>query len=117
MRKSAVDAAAPLGEARRIVLHPKIAHGPAMWPFTHRLNHSKLLPGGKYVLFLNSARLECWSVFEDRRVWKHTPSMNHTSVHDFEVEMVGCELAVIVTCQRTDPGEQYVGAAKSVECN
>jgi hypothetical protein len=105
VQKPAVEAAAPLGEAKRIVLHPEIAQGPAMSPFAYKWNVSKLLPGGKYVLFLNSARLECWSVFEDRLVWKHTPSADHTSVIDFEVEMVECEpLAVIVTCQRTDSG-------------
>ncbi|KAJ7368904.1 hypothetical protein DFH08DRAFT_35664 [Mycena albidolilacea] len=111
VRKPAVEAAAPLGEAKRIVLHPEIAQGPAMSPFVDTWNRSKLLPGGKYVLFLNSARLECWSVFEDRLVWKHIPSlstMDHTSVIDFEVEMAECEIAVIGTCQRTDPGEQFV---------
>ncbi|KAJ7887593.1 hypothetical protein B0H14DRAFT_3721321 [Mycena olivaceomarginata] len=108
VRKPAVEAAAPLGEAKRIVLHPEIAQDP-MPPFLDIWDRSKLLPGGKYVLFLNSARLECWSVFEDRLVWKHTPStMDHTSVIGFEVEMVECELAVIGTCQRIDPGKLFV---------
>jgi hypothetical protein len=110
VRKPAVEAAAPLGEAKRIVLHPEIFQGPAMSPFADKWNMSKLLPGGKYVLFLNSVRLECWSVLEDRLVWTHRPSMDLAWVHDFEVEMVGCNLAVILTCQRIDPDKLYVCA-------
>ncbi|KAJ7887586.1 hypothetical protein B0H14DRAFT_3856294 [Mycena olivaceomarginata] len=89
-------------------LNPKIFQGPAMSPFVKKWNRSKLLPGGKYVLFLNSSRLECWSVFEDRLVWTHRPSMDLTSVHDFEVETVECDLAVILTCQRTEPDKLFV---------
>ncbi|KAJ7368906.1 hypothetical protein DFH08DRAFT_35660 [Mycena albidolilacea] len=113
VQKPAVEAAAPLGEAKRIVLHPEIAQGPAMSPFADKWNMSKLLPGGKYVLFLNSARLECWSVFEDRLVWTHRPSMDLAWVHDFEVEMIECDLAVILTCQRIDPGKLFVEISTS----
>ncbi|KAJ7682214.1 hypothetical protein DFH06DRAFT_289731 [Mycena polygramma] len=84
------------GGSRRIVLHPEIATGPGM---QFEGNIARLLPGGEYVLFLNSGRLECWSVFEDRLVWKHSPSMDHATVRDFGAELVGHRI-VILTCQR-----------------
>ncbi|KAJ7790997.1 hypothetical protein B0H14DRAFT_3568226 [Mycena olivaceomarginata] len=110
VRKPAVDAATPLGEAKRIVLHPEMAHPMSsfMLSWDNLWNKSKLLPGGKYVLFLNSARLVCWSVFKDRLVWTHRPSMDLTLVHDFEVEMVECDLAVILTCQFINSSELFV---------
>ncbi|KAJ6486450.1 hypothetical protein C8R47DRAFT_1320919 [Mycena vitilis] len=86
----------PAREPRRIVLHPEIAAGPEM-PFEG--NIARLLPGGEFVLFLNSARLECWNVFEDRLLWKHLPSMDHTTLREFGAELVGHQL-VVSTCQR-----------------
>ncbi|KAJ7368880.1 hypothetical protein DFH08DRAFT_983431 [Mycena albidolilacea] len=72
-------------------------------------NRPKLLPGGKYVLFQNSGCVvECWSVFEDRRIWTHVPSMDHTVVDDFEVDMMEDDIAIILTCQRTDPGQHFI---------
>ncbi|KAJ7859949.1 hypothetical protein B0H14DRAFT_3446338 [Mycena olivaceomarginata] len=98
-------ASALLVESRRIVLHPEIGTGPAGLPW--QINRSKLLPGGKYVLFQNSGRVECWSVFEDRHIWTHTPSMDHTLVHDFEVDMLEDDVAIILTCQRTEPQPKH----------
>ncbi|KAF7352317.1 hypothetical protein MVEN_01195400 [Mycena venus] len=97
-RKSPVDAT--LVESRRIVLHPEIATGPAM-RYWH--NKPKLLLGGNYVLFRNLSRLECWSVFEDRLVWKHKPSMAGVHLLEFNAELVEDHRAVILTCQRTWP--------------
>ncbi|KAJ7887570.1 hypothetical protein B0H14DRAFT_1236343 [Mycena olivaceomarginata] len=97
-------------ESRRIALHPEIDResedpdGSWQWMF----NRSKLLPGGKYVLFQNSGRVECWSVFEDRRIWTHAPSMDHTLVIDFEAEVIENDIATILTCQRTDPRQHFV---------
>ncbi|KAJ6486445.1 hypothetical protein C8R47DRAFT_1320915 [Mycena vitilis] len=88
------------GESRRIVLHPEITTGPGM---QFKQNIAKLLPGGEFVLFLNSARLECWSVFEDRLVWKHAPTMDQVNVRDFDAELAGHQL-VILTCQRERGG-------------
>ncbi|KAJ7368892.1 hypothetical protein DFH08DRAFT_928909 [Mycena albidolilacea] len=68
----------------------------------------ELLPGGKYALFLNSGRVECWSVFEDRRIWTHAPSMDHTLVLDFEAEVIEDDIATILTCQSTDLGQHFV---------
>jgi hypothetical protein len=34
--------------------------------------------------------------------------MDHTSVHDFDVDMMEDDIAIILTSQRTDPGQQYV---------
>ncbi|KAJ7368911.1 hypothetical protein DFH08DRAFT_35860 [Mycena albidolilacea] len=96
-------ASAPLVESRRIVLHhPEIDTAPGGLPEWH-VNRPKLLPGGKYVLFRNSGRVECWSVFEDRHIWTHTPSMDHTLVHNFEVDMLEDDVAIISTCQLTGP--------------
>ncbi|KAJ6551439.1 hypothetical protein B0H19DRAFT_1073141 [Mycena capillaripes] len=96
-------------ESRRIVLHPKITTGPGIL-FWETRNKAKLLPGGKYVLFLNRERLELWSVFEYRLVWKHTPNMDQASVLEFEAELVEDDRAVILTCQRTraDPRKHFV---------
>ncbi|KAJ7887582.1 hypothetical protein B0H14DRAFT_1236892 [Mycena olivaceomarginata] len=92
-------------ESRRIALHPEIDEDPdGSWMF----NRPELLPGGKYALFLNSGRVECWSVFEDRRIWTHAPSMDHTLVLDFEAEVIEDDIATILTCQRTDLGQHFV---------
>ncbi|KAJ7368894.1 hypothetical protein DFH08DRAFT_796723 [Mycena albidolilacea] len=92
-------------ESRRIALHPEIDRDPdGSWVF----NRPKLLPGGKYGLFQNSGCVKCWSVFEDRHIWTYTPSMDHTSVHGFEVDMMGGDIAIILTCQRTDPHQHFV---------
>ncbi|KAF7352318.1 hypothetical protein MVEN_01195500 [Mycena venus] len=90
-------ASVPLVESRRIILHPEITGlGILYWQ-----NKSILLPGGKFVLFNNAGRLECWSVFEDRFVWKHNPSVDNASVLEFSAELVEDDQAVILTCQRT----------------
>ncbi|KAJ7368891.1 hypothetical protein DFH08DRAFT_35372 [Mycena albidolilacea] len=92
-------------ESRRIALHPEIDKDPdGSWMF----NRPELLPGGKYALFLNSGCVECWSVFEDRHIWTHAPSMDHTSVHDFEVDMMEDDIATILTRQRTNLGQHFV---------
>ncbi|KAJ6560306.1 hypothetical protein B0H19DRAFT_1260926 [Mycena capillaripes] len=80
-------------ESRRIVLHPEIT---IPWN-----NKAKLLPGGKYVLFENFEKVEFWSVFEDRLVWKHVPSMDEASVLESAAELVGDDRVVVLTCQRT----------------
>ncbi|KAJ7887599.1 hypothetical protein B0H14DRAFT_3721333 [Mycena olivaceomarginata] len=99
-------ASAPLVESRRIVLHPEIDTAPVGLSHWY-INRSKLLPSGKYVLFQNSGRVECWSVFEDRHIWTHTPSMDHTLVHDFAVDILENGLAIILTGQRTQPQLKY----------
>jgi hypothetical protein len=101
-------ASALLVESRRIVLQPEIDTAPGALPHWY-IDRSKLLPGGKYVLFQNFGRVECWSVFEDRHIWTHTPSMDHTLVHDFAFDMLENGVAIILTCQRTElQPKQYV---------
>ncbi|KAJ7724882.1 hypothetical protein B0H16DRAFT_1595477 [Mycena metata] len=84
----------PLVESRRIVLHPKITPSPlpSNWDYEHQ---TKLLPGGKYLLFQNYDRLECWSVFDDRLVWAHGVHKD-SMVLDFDAEWDGDERLVIV---------------------
>jgi hypothetical protein len=104
LRRPPLDslASGPLVEARRIVLHHP--RPDAHVPSNRTTGSLKLLPGGKYLLFQNYlGRVECRSVFEDRRVWTHTPSMDHTLVHDFEVDMIENDIVIILTCQRTEP--------------
>ncbi|KAF7352320.1 hypothetical protein MVEN_01195700 [Mycena venus] len=86
---------APLVESRRIALHPEISFG-MYWE-----NKPMLLPGGKYMLFMSGARLECWSVFEDRLIWKHESSLDTSDVLIFDAELVEEDRAVVLTCQRT----------------
>ncbi|KAJ7181634.1 hypothetical protein C8R43DRAFT_274475 [Mycena crocata] len=96
VRRSSASTSLP--ESRRVVLHPHIATGPGI-PFWE--NRAKLLPGGEYVLFQNSGKLECWSVAEDKLVWAHVPSMENATVLDFAAELTTGDQAVILTCQRT----------------
>ncbi|KAJ7755830.1 hypothetical protein B0H16DRAFT_1539780 [Mycena metata] len=87
-----------LVKSQQIELHPEI--GTPFGPFPGR-NRTRLLPGGKYVLYLNEGRLECWSVFEDRIIWRHVCSMEQTTVLEFDTEMLEGDRAVVATCQRT----------------
>ncbi|KAJ7368924.1 hypothetical protein DFH08DRAFT_832677 [Mycena albidolilacea] len=76
LRRPPLDslASGPLVEARRIVLHHPRPN--AHVPSNRTTDSLKLLPGGKYLLFQNYLGcVECRSIFEDRRVWTHTPSM------------------------------------------
>ncbi|KAF8214138.1 hypothetical protein K438DRAFT_1927306 [Mycena galopus ATCC 62051] len=102
VRKSPVQRpslCAPPVEARRIVLHPVITGHALVLP-TGREDPVKLLPGGEYLFFTNSGCLGCWSVFEDRLIWKHTPSID-ALVLDFEVDLLEDGRAVILMCHRT----------------
>ncbi|KAF7352319.1 hypothetical protein MVEN_01195600 [Mycena venus] len=87
-------ASVPLLESRRILLHPMTSTGPGI---SHWYNKQKLLPGGKYLLFKNWIRFECWSVFEDKCIW----SMGSVCVLEFNAELVEDDRIVIVACQRT----------------
>ncbi|KAJ7462072.1 hypothetical protein FB451DRAFT_1267702 [Mycena latifolia] len=97
----------PPVESRRIILHPHIATGSGIlfWE-----NEPKLLPGGRYVLFQNWGKLECWNVFEDRLIWKHKCTMDGASVLAFAAELTDDDQAVILTCQRTwnNPRQNFI---------
>ncbi|KAF7326079.1 F-box domain-containing protein [Mycena kentingensis (nom. inval.)] len=102
------DAGAPLLplQARRIVLDADIYTGPGVLTWE---NDAKLVANGRYVVFRNNGRLECYSVKENRRVWSHvpeTPATHRASVHDFAVgrhpERDG-DWMVVMVCERTYP--------------
>jgi len=63
---------------------------------------AKLLPSGRYVLFNNWNKLECWNVADDRLIWKHTSPIEHASVLDFGAEQVE-DSAIVMICVRTYP--------------
>ncbi|KAJ7030620.1 hypothetical protein C8F04DRAFT_1263739 [Mycena alexandri] len=73
-------------------------------------NKAKLLPGGEYMLFQNSGRLQCWKISEDKLIRTHACSMNDASVFDFAADIIEDDEAVILTCQRTsnEPRQNFV---------
>ncbi|KAJ7029990.1 hypothetical protein C8F04DRAFT_1114952 [Mycena alexandri] len=88
-------------ESRRTVLHPILREvAPGVWD-----DMTTLLPGGEYVLYLNSGRLECWSI-SDKCIWMHTCAMDDASVMDFAADFVEKDQVVILTCQSTWNGSR-----------
>ncbi|KAF7349491.1 hypothetical protein MSAN_01739400 [Mycena sanguinolenta] len=65
--------------SRKITLHPAVTFGD---------NTAKLLGSGRYILFTNEFRLQCWSVAEDRLVWTHT-SIGDLDLKDIDHEVQG----------------------------
>ncbi|KAJ7248502.1 hypothetical protein C8J57DRAFT_1358401, partial [Mycena rebaudengoi] len=92
--------------SRKITLHPNIA---ADTPYEWDLE-AKLLPGGQYVLFQNWGKLECWSVFEDRLIWRHSCSMDDADVLVFAADFTDSDHLVVLTGQRTsnEPYRNFV---------
>ncbi|KAJ7463283.1 hypothetical protein FB451DRAFT_464327 [Mycena latifolia] len=87
--------------SKRIILHPAIPHGPGILSWE---NEAKLLRGGRYVLFNNWRKLECWCVAEDRLVWNHVSALGFSSVLAFAAdESQEGDSLVILICQRTYP--------------
>lgn len=89
--------------ARQQIFHPVIKLGPGILVWE---NEVKLLPGGKYALFNNWHRLECWNIAQDKLVWEHDSQWPCTngkpSVLEFAVDLVDDgEAAVILICQRS----------------
>ncbi|KAF8189618.1 hypothetical protein K438DRAFT_1936065 [Mycena galopus ATCC 62051] len=84
--------------SRKITLHPKVIRG-----VLQRENVTKLLPSGRYVLFNNWEKLECWNVANDRLVWTHTSAVERrASVVEFAAEETETEDSLIVMiCLRT----------------
>ena len=48
-----------------------------------------LLPGGRFVVFVGSGRLRCWSILEDRLLWEYAGRPEWTT---FSVKMFGQKL-------------------------
>ncbi|KAJ7628100.1 hypothetical protein B0H17DRAFT_552795 [Mycena rosella] len=87
-------------ESRCIILHldvPRDPWGPGI-PFC--MSEPKLLQGENYIL-QHWGTLECWNVFEDKLVWKHTCSMDNATVLMFAAELTDDDKLVILTCQHT----------------
>ncbi|KAJ7229530.1 hypothetical protein B0H12DRAFT_225125 [Mycena haematopus] len=90
---------------KKITLHPTIRTGPGILDWE---NEAKLLPSGRYVLFNNCERLECWNVADDRLVWRHTSPIEHAAVKNFAAEETDIEstIIMIMVCIRTYPHNQ-----------
>ncbi|KAF7349492.1 hypothetical protein MSAN_01739500 [Mycena sanguinolenta] len=90
--------------SRTITLHPKITTEHSYW------NVPELLRSGRYVLFINSYRLKCWSAVDDRLVWTHISSMDNMKVYGFATEEADAEITIIVcfTARLNNELENYV---------
>ncbi|KAJ6563297.1 hypothetical protein DFH09DRAFT_1315482 [Mycena vulgaris] len=87
--------------SKEITLHPAIPNGREGLAGK---NEAKLLQSGRYVFFNNWQVLECWSVTEDRLVWKHTSTIDSASVIAFAAEeRVDRDSIILLICQRTFP--------------
>ncbi|KAF7349488.1 hypothetical protein MSAN_01739100 [Mycena sanguinolenta] len=86
--------------SRKITLHPAITLAGA------GDNTAKLLGSGRYILFTNSFRLQCWSVAEDRLIWTYT-SIGDLDPEDIEVQAFAAEETdanlTIMVCIQTFP--------------
>lgn len=67
--------------SRRVVLHPGFLDGALTGA-----SEAKLLPDGRYVLFKNRDRLECWDVVRDTLVWRHVSAIANHSVIRFAAQ-------------------------------
>lgn len=91
-------------EAQRIVIRPQIGAGPLSWE-----RRVMLLPGGEYVLFQTSGRLECWRISQNTLIWTHICAMRDASVRHFAADLIEDDRVVILTCQNTwDEPQQSV---------
>jgi hypothetical protein len=89
--------------SREITLHPTIVTGGGI---LHWENMAKLLPSARYVLFNNWNNLECWSVADDKLIWKHESTLEHASVIVFAAQENDLEGSVVIMlCIRTYPAE------------
>ncbi|KAJ7051754.1 hypothetical protein C8F01DRAFT_1236979 [Mycena amicta] len=57
---------------------------PRLHPHWH--NEVKVLPSGRYVLFKNNLRLQCWDTTSGRLVWTHAPAVDRADVEEFAAE-------------------------------
>jgi hypothetical protein len=69
----------------------------------------QLLPSGRYVLVNlvdlddGSRRLECWSVADDKLVWRHTWGMSHSVLKFAADETEDGDSIIIMLCVRGPP--------------
>ncbi|RDB26462.1 hypothetical protein Hypma_006030 [Hypsizygus marmoreus] len=71
--------------SHQIILKPEIQLGPGIlfWE-----NEPQLLPGGRFVVFQNSGKLECWSVALRELIWTYHSDMERYRVDTFTAETV-----------------------------
>ncbi|RDB16095.1 hypothetical protein Hypma_003393 [Hypsizygus marmoreus] len=69
----------------QIILKPEIQHGPDILSWE---NEPQLLPGGRFVMFQNSGKLECWSVAFCELIWTYQSDMERYRVDTFTTETV-----------------------------
>ncbi|KAJ7608784.1 hypothetical protein FB45DRAFT_1067264 [Roridomyces roridus] len=93
---------------RKIHLHPPMSSSIDSMP--------RLLPSGRHVFLNNSTILECWSVAEDRLVWRHKPAVEYAQVLQYAVEEKPAEGSVVIMiCERTFPPSPDVPRSNYVE--
>ncbi|KAF7316076.1 hypothetical protein MIND_00125600 [Mycena indigotica] len=89
-----------------ITIPATIRQGPGV---LHWDDDTRLVPNGRYVLFLNEGHLQCFSIAEKRHIWTYVseiPTTDHCSVQDFDVcahpDKAG-EWMVLMIGERTFP--------------
>ena len=74
--------------ARSISIHPSLP-SISQWQSYRVPNVTRLLPGGRFVLFLDQGRLYCWNVTSDRLVWQyHCNDHSLYTVREFAAEVI-----------------------------
>ncbi|KAF8237752.1 hypothetical protein L208DRAFT_1388657, partial [Tricholoma matsutake] len=81
--------------ARSISLHPKL-QSIMPWQYLAFYHETRLLPGGRFVLFKDQERLYCWNVADDRLFWKYQPIPLDPRVCDFDPDVIDEGRAVII---------------------
>ncbi|KAJ6571165.1 hypothetical protein B0H19DRAFT_1255155 [Mycena capillaripes] len=85
--------------SRQITLHPSLTGRRPAYK-----NCVELLPSGRYVLFTNQETLHCWSVADDRLIWKYTSADPYARVLDFAAEeSKGGNSLILMICLHTNP--------------
>ncbi|GLB43709.1 hypothetical protein LshimejAT787_1402210 [Lyophyllum shimeji] len=79
--------------ARQIFVKPNIRHGPGILEWENR---PQLLPGGRFVLFLQSGDIECRSTFEDKLIWAYRPRSLSDYVLDYAADVVNGGQTVMI---------------------
>ncbi|KAJ6459617.1 hypothetical protein C8R45DRAFT_1109483 [Mycena sanguinolenta] len=71
--------------SRTITLHPR----------TSDWNMAKLLTSGRYVLYSNGDKLQCWFVADDSLVWTYTSTIKNVEVLEFAAEEADTDITIM----------------------
>jgi hypothetical protein len=55
-----------------------------------------MLPGGRYVLYHNAKKLECYIVAENRLVWMYVGTLDGTLVETYTAEMMDHRPVIVI---------------------